>query len=69
MIDPQSGQLGASAPRFDRALVLWVPSPLLPDGTRAADLWQGLRGQYQQLAAYAQPSLPPAAELEEILAR
>ncbi len=27
----------------------------VPDGTRAADLWQSLRAEHAQLAAYAQP--------------
>ncbi|HEV2718983.1 MAG TPA: molybdopterin converting factor subunit 1 [Thermoanaerobaculia bacterium] len=27
----------------------------VPDGTRAADLWQGLRAEHAQLAGYAQP--------------
>ncbi len=34
----------------------------VPDGTRAADLWQRLRGQYQQLAAYAQPPMTAVNE-------
>ena len=34
----------------------------VPEGTRAADLWQRLRGQYQQLAAYAQPPMTAVNE-------
>jgi len=29
----------------------------LPDGTRAADVWQRLRTQHPQLAGYAQPPM------------
>ena len=34
----------------------------VPDGTRAADLWQRLRVQYEQLAAYAQPPMTAVNE-------
>jgi len=29
----------------------------LPEGTRAADVWQRLRGEHPQLAGYAQPPM------------
>ena len=34
----------------------------VPDGTRAADLWQRLRSQYAPLAGYAQPPMTAVNE-------
>jgi len=34
----------------------------VPDGTRAADLWQRLRAQHAPLAAYAQPPMTAVNE-------
>jgi molybdopterin converting factor subunit 1 len=34
----------------------------VPDGTRPADLWQRLRAEHRQLAAYAQPPMTAVNE-------
>lgn len=34
----------------------------LPEGARATDVWQALRGEYPKLAAYAQPPMTAVNE-------